>query len=167
MDPRTRTLLEAPILPTLLRLAVPNVVTTTVQASTGLIETYFIGKLGTDALAGVALVFPASADADDVVRRHGWWHFLRHCPGARRRPQGRCRWHGAACADHRIRLCGILSGLMLAGGSWLYAALGGRGASLRAAQLLRHRVRRHILVWLFNTLANVIRGTGAPSFRLW
>ena len=29
-----------------------------VQASTGLIETYFIGKLGTDALAGVALVFP-------------------------------------------------------------------------------------------------------------
>ena len=30
-----------------------------VQASVGLIETYFIGWLGTDALAGVALVFPA------------------------------------------------------------------------------------------------------------
>ena len=58
MDPRTRTLLEAPIAPTLLRLAIPNVITTVVQASTGLIETYFIGKLGTDALAGVALVFP-------------------------------------------------------------------------------------------------------------
>ena len=29
-----------------------------VQASVGLIETYFVGKLGTDALAGVALVFP-------------------------------------------------------------------------------------------------------------
>ena len=29
-----------------------------VQASVGLIETYFIGMLGTDALAGVALVFP-------------------------------------------------------------------------------------------------------------
>ena len=29
-----------------------------VQASIGLIETYFVGKLGTDALAGVALVFP-------------------------------------------------------------------------------------------------------------
>ena len=58
MDPRTRTLLEAPITPTLLRLAIPNVITTVVQASTGLIETYFIGKLGTDALAGVTLVFP-------------------------------------------------------------------------------------------------------------
>jgi len=58
LDPRTKALIEAPIAPTLMRLAVPNIVTTVVQASTGLIETYFIGKLGTDALAGVALVFP-------------------------------------------------------------------------------------------------------------
>ena len=58
LDPRTKALIEAPIAPTLLRLAIPNVITTVVQASTGLIETYFIGKLGTDALAGVALVFP-------------------------------------------------------------------------------------------------------------
>ncbi len=28
------------------------------QSSVGLIETYFVGKLGTDTLAGVALVFP-------------------------------------------------------------------------------------------------------------
>src|SRR6201997_2162799 len=58
MDPRTRSLLEAPIGPTLLRLALPNVIVMVVQASIGLIETYFIAKLGTDALAGMALVFP-------------------------------------------------------------------------------------------------------------
>ena len=58
MDPRTRQLLEGPIAPTLLRLAAPNLLLTLVQASIGLVETYFIGKLGTDALAGVALVFP-------------------------------------------------------------------------------------------------------------
>ena len=58
-DPRTRNLIEAPITPTLLRLAAPNVLVMVVQASVGLIETYFVGKLGTDALAGVALVFPA------------------------------------------------------------------------------------------------------------
>lgn len=29
------------------------------QAAVGLIETWFVGKLGTDALAGMALVFPA------------------------------------------------------------------------------------------------------------
>jgi Na+-driven multidrug efflux pump len=58
LDARTRLLLEGPIVATLLRLATPNVLVMFVQASVGLIETYFIGKLGTDALAGVALVFP-------------------------------------------------------------------------------------------------------------
>src|SRR5437773_3170261 len=58
IDPRTRLLLEAPIVPTLLRLAMPNVLIMLAQAATGLVETYFIGKLGTDALAGMALVFP-------------------------------------------------------------------------------------------------------------
>ena len=58
MNPRTRALLEAPILPTLLRLGAPNVAVMLAQASVGLIKTYFVGKLGTDALAGMALVFP-------------------------------------------------------------------------------------------------------------
>jgi MATE family, multidrug efflux pump len=58
MNERTRLLLEAPITPTLLKLAAPNVLVMIVQASIGLIETYFIGMLGTDALAGVAMVFP-------------------------------------------------------------------------------------------------------------
>src|SRR5258708_2640272 len=57
-DPRTRMLLEASIPGTLLRLAAPNVLVMLVQAAVGLIETYFVGKLGTDALAGVTLVFP-------------------------------------------------------------------------------------------------------------
>ncbi len=57
-DPRTRLLLDGPITATLLRLAAPNVLVMVAQASVGLIETYFIGKLGTAALAGVALVFP-------------------------------------------------------------------------------------------------------------
>ena len=58
MDPRTRALLEAPIASTLLRLAAPNASTLLLlaapkmlvlvaQAAAGLVETYFIGKLGT------------------------------------------------------------------------------------------------------------------------
>ncbi|MGA7985445.1 MAG: MATE family efflux transporter, partial [Burkholderiales bacterium] len=58
IDRRTRLLLEAPIARTLLRLGAPNMLVMGAQASVGLVETYFIGKLGTDALAGVALVFP-------------------------------------------------------------------------------------------------------------
>jgi hypothetical protein len=57
-DARTRLLLEGPIVGTLLRLATPNVLVMVVQASVGLIETYCVATRGTDALAGVALVFP-------------------------------------------------------------------------------------------------------------
>ena len=58
MDPRTRLLLEGPIIGTLLRLGAPNMLVMLAQASAGLIETYFVGQLGTDALTGMALVFP-------------------------------------------------------------------------------------------------------------
>ncbi len=51
-DPRTRMLLEAPIVWTLLKLALPNVLVMLAQASIGLIETYFVGKLGVEALVG-------------------------------------------------------------------------------------------------------------------
>ena len=57
-SPRTQPLLHGPIVPTLLRLAWPNVLVMLAQASTGLIETWFVSRLGTDALAGMALVFP-------------------------------------------------------------------------------------------------------------
>src|SRR5580704_7796032 len=59
LDPRTRRLIEAPIAATLIRLAAPNMLVMVVQASLGLIETYFVAWLGTAALAGIALVFPA------------------------------------------------------------------------------------------------------------
>ena len=48
IDPRTRRLLEAPIAGTLLRLAWPNVVVMLAQASTGLIETWWVSRLGLD-----------------------------------------------------------------------------------------------------------------------
>ena len=58
ISPRTRVLLHRPIVSTLLRMAWPNVLVMVAQAATGLIETWFVSKLGTDALAGMALVFP-------------------------------------------------------------------------------------------------------------
>ena len=57
-DARALVLLEAPIAATLVKLAAPNILVNIARSSVGLIETYFVGKLGTDALAGVALVFP-------------------------------------------------------------------------------------------------------------
>ncbi|MEP7099286.1 MAG: MATE family efflux transporter, partial [Burkholderiales bacterium] len=54
LDPRTRLLVEGPIVRTLLKLGAPNMLVMVAQASAGLIETYFVGKLGTDALTGMA-----------------------------------------------------------------------------------------------------------------
>src|SRR6516162_4678511 len=49
---RTKLLLEGPILPTLMRLAAPNVLT--LLAFDG----FFLGRIGTNALAGASLAFP-------------------------------------------------------------------------------------------------------------
>src|SRR5258705_2120812 len=56
--PRTKMLLEAPILPTLLRLSAPNVLN--LMAIVGMItfDGIFVGRLGASALAGVSLAFP-------------------------------------------------------------------------------------------------------------
>ena len=101
-DPRTRLLLEAPITGTLLRLAAPNVLVMVVPASVGLIETYFISRLGTDALAGVALVFPVvmlmqmmSAGA----MGGGISSAVARALGAGRRADANA--FGTACARHR------------------------------------------------------------------
>ena len=161
-DPRTRLLLEAPITGTLLRLAAPNVLVMIVQASVGLIETYFIGKLGTEALAGVALVFPVvmlmqmmSAGA----MGGGISSAIARALGAGRRADA------DALVLHALAIAVAFGlGFMLAvlgGGRWLYSTLGGSGTSLAAALTYSNVVfAGALLVWIFNSLANVIRGTG-------
>lgn len=55
---RLQAMLHAPIAPTLARLAWPNILMMLAQSATGLIETWFLARLGTPVLAGVALVVP-------------------------------------------------------------------------------------------------------------
>src|SRR5580704_616635 len=162
MDPRTRMLLEAPIGPTMLRLALPNVIVMAVQASIGLIETYFIAKLGTDALAGMALVFPilmlvqmvsAGAMGGGILSA-----IARTLGSDRRHEAGALVWHAVAIAV----LLGVATSLAaLTGGAKLYALMGGRDASLAAAMAYSNLVfAGAIPLWLYNSLAAVIRGTG-------
>jgi putative MATE family efflux protein len=166
MDPRTQALLEAPILPTLLRLGLPNVLVMLAQAGTGLIETYFIGQLGTDALAGMALVFPlvmlmqmmsAGAMGGGIASA------IARALGAQRRADA------DALVLHAIVIAigfGLLfSVLLLGGGRWLYARMGGSGAALEATLTYSNWVfAGAVLVWLFNSLSAVIRGTGNMAF---
>ena len=168
-DPRTRALLEAPIARTLLRLAAPNVLVMLVQASMGLVETYFIGKLGTDALAGVALVFPVvmlmqmmSAGA----MGGGISSAIARALGAGRRADA------DALAVHALVIgAGFGAAFMaaiLAGSRALYGSMGGSGASLEAALAYSNVIFSGVvLIWLFNSLANVVRGTGNMAVPAW
>ena len=56
---RTRLLLDGPIVPTMLRIATPNLAVNVILiAVTASVDAHFVGYLGLDALAGLALVFP-------------------------------------------------------------------------------------------------------------
>ena len=162
LDPRTRLLLEAPIAPTLLRLGAPNVLVMLAQAGVGLMETYFVGNLGTDALAGMALVFPAvmlmqmtSAGA----MGGGIASAIARALGARRRNDA------DALVLHALLIAAVFALVFMitvvAGGRWLYTRMGGSGGALDAALIYSNWVfGGALLVWLFNTLSAVIRGTG-------
>lgn len=162
LDPRTRLLLEAPIAPTLLRLGAPNVLVMLAQAGVGLIETYFVGKLGTDALAGMALVFPVvmlmqmtSAGA----MGGGIASAIARALGARRRADADALVLHALVIAAMFAL--VFTVAVLGGGRWLYASMGGTGGALDAALVYSNWVfGGALLVWLFNTLSAVIRGTG-------
>src|SRR5271165_791282 len=166
MNARTLMLLTGPIAPTLLRLAWPNVLVMLAQASTGLIETWWVSHLGTDALTGMALVFPgfmmmAMLSAGAVGG--GISSAVARALGAGRRADADVLVAHALLINLALGL--LTSALFLAFGRPLYAAMGGRGGSLDAAMQYSNVVfAGNILVWLMNGLASVIRGTGNMLF---
>ena len=163
---RTRMLLEAPIVPTLLRLAVPNVLN--LLAFVGLItfDGFFMGRLGPDALAGISLAFPfvmlmqhaaasgmGGAVSSAVARALG--------AGDRQKAN--------ALATHAVWLALLLAAFsslfMLLGGSAIYAAMGGRGPILDAALAYSNVAFAGALsIWMLNLVGNVLRGTGDMGF---
>lgn len=163
---RTRMLLEAPILPTLLRLSAPNVLNLAAIAGLITFDGLFVGRLGPDALAGVSLVFPfvmfvqhvaasgmGGAVSSAVARAIG--------AGARARAD--------ALATHAfllaIGLAVMFSVVMLTIGPLLYRWMGGRGALLDAALSYSSVAFGGVVsVCMLNILANVVRGTGNMSF---
>ena len=159
---RTLRLLEGPIVPTLVRMAWPNVLVMVAQAATGLIETYFVAKLGTDALAGMALVFPCVMLMQMIsagAMGGGISSAIARALGAGRREEADALVLHAVVIN--VALGAFFSVIMLAFGAPIYRALGGQGGELKAALSYSNVVfAGNVLVWLMNGLANAIRGTG-------
>ena len=164
-------LVDGPILRTLLGLAWPNVIALSAGTCTVIAETSYIGRLGVEALAAMALVFPTiiltmtmsggamgGAVASAIARALG--------AGDRER--------AGTLAAHAM-LIGICFGLvfmlgMLIFGPKVLEMLGGRGDVLtHAVAYTQVFFGGAVLPWLLNTMAGVLRGTGnmkLPSFLI-
>ncbi|HJQ60727.1 MAG TPA: MATE family efflux transporter [Vineibacter sp.] len=166
---RTR-LLEGPIVPTLLRLSVPNLVVNVVLITvTTTVDAHFIGRLGSDALAGLALVFPllmlmqqmanfsmGGAMAGAVARAIG---------AGRREDAAALAVHGLIIA---LVVAALFSGIFLTAGPAIYRALGGSGAILAAALEYSNAIFAGAFAyWLLSALTSVVRGTGQVGVLAW
>src|SRR4029450_13785242 len=158
LSPRTRLLLEGPVAMTLLRLAAPNVLVMVLQAAVSTLDAVFVGWLGSDALAGVSLVFPlvmlmqtmsaggmGGGVASAVARALG---------GGRRADADALVVHAIVIA---LAMAASFTLLLELGGPALYRAMGGHGAVLDSAVVYSRVLFGGALAyWLFTTFWSVI-----------
>lgn len=155
-------LLHGALLPTLFRLATPNVLglfaTTVVIGYDG----YILGRLGADALAGVALVLPLSMLMLQMS--------AGGIGGAVTAAVARALGAGKRDEANQLALHGLLIGCVFAGifalamlvwGREIYSAMGGKGAALDAALVYSTALFGGSLVtWWLNLLGAIVRGGG-------
>lgn len=160
---RTRLMLDGPIVSTLLRLAVPNLVVNVVLiAVTPSVDAHFVGRLGLDSLAGLALVFPlmmlmqqmanmamGGAIAAAIARAIG---------AGRREDAASLVIHALAVA---VGAAALFSAVFLLAGPGIYRLMGGRGPVLAAALEYSNVIFAGAFAfWLLGALTSVVRATG-------
>ncbi len=161
MPPANR-LVTGPILPTLLRLAVPNVLSMTMAVLVGIAETYYIGLLGIEPLAAMALVFPfamLTGMMSGGAMGGGVSSAISRALGAGNVPRATTLAQHAAVIGTGVGA--VYTMLILVFGPALYQLLGGRGTVLgHAIGYANVLFCGAILVWMMNCLAAILRGTG-------
>jgi putative MATE family efflux protein len=160
--PARNSLVEGPILRTLLRLAWPNVVALTAGVCVVIAETSYIGRLGVESLAAMALVFPfviLTMTMSGGAMGGGVSSAIARALGAGDTARA------AMLASHAM-LIGLTFGLaftlvMLLFGPALLQLLGGRGNVLaQATGYVQIFFGGVVIAWLMNTLGGILRGTG-------
>jgi putative MATE family efflux protein len=155
-------LLTSPILPTLLKMALPNSVAMFGTALVAVAETSYIGRLGIEPLAGIALVFPfvmLTQMMSAGAMGGGVSSAISRALGAGNRDR-------AATLALHAAIIGICAGLFFTAmmqlfGRQFFMLLGGRGGVLEQACDYSHVLfSGAVSIWLVNTLSSVLRGTG-------
>lgn len=162
---RTKLLLEGPILPTLLRLAAPNILNLLAFAGMITFDGFFLGRISTDALAGASLAFPwvmlilqttnsgmGVGVSSAVARALG---------GGQRDRADDLVFHAFLLA---LALAAIFSSAMLLGAPFLFRWMGGRDKMLSDALAYANvALGGSVCICVLNLLGNTVRGTGNMS----
>jgi putative MATE family efflux protein len=164
MDHQTlrQRLLTAPVLPLMLRQALPVIAVLLLQTLVGVAETFYVSFLGTEALAGVALVFPVVM----LMTMMSAGGIGGGVSSAVARSLGAGKTKDANALVLHAMVLAIFFGLVftagvLAGGPALYHALGGSGRALDAALTYSRFVFiGSVPIWVVNQLAAALRGAG-------
>jgi Na+-driven multidrug efflux pump len=160
--PARNSLVDGPILRTLLRLAWPNVVALSAGVCVVVAETSYIGRLGVESLAAMALVFPfviLTMTMSGGAMGGGVTSAIARALGAGDTERA------SMLASHAV-LIGLTFGLafmlvMLIFGPALLQLLGGRGNVLaQAIGYIQIFFGGVVCPWLMSTLAGILRGTG-------
>ena len=159
---RIERLLTAPIAPTVLRLAAPGIVLVAFQSAVSITDAFFVGRLGTAPLAGLSLVFPLLM----LLQMMSAGAMGGGVASAIARSLGAGNEKAARSLTVHAVIIGIVFGLlftlcMLAAGPALYRLLGAKASVLQEALGYSNIVfAGAVLVWLANTLASILRGSG-------
>ncbi|MDR3464358.1 MAG: MATE family efflux transporter [Xanthobacteraceae bacterium] len=155
-------LLDGPILPTLLGLAGPNVVALSVSVCVSIAETSYVGILGTEPLAAMALVFPfviLTMTMSSGAMGGGVASAIARALGAGDTARA------AMLALHALMIgtCfgAVFTVVMLTFGPRLLALMGGHDRVLaEAVGYTTIFFSGAIVPWLMNTILSILRGTG-------
>jgi len=155
-------MLHAPILPLLIRLAVPTVAVMLMQTVLSVAETYFVSGLGVDAIAAASLVVPVMLLMTMVSNGGvggGVSSAVARALGAGRQDEAESlAWHSVVIA---IGAGGLFAVVAIAMGPTLYRGLGGTGASLQQAlQYSNILFGGAVLFWVSALLQSALRGAG-------
>src|SRR6202521_846158 len=162
---RTKLLLEGPILPTLLRLAAPNILTLLAFVGVITFDGFFLGRIGTNALAGASLAFPWAMMVLQTTNSGmgaGVSSAIARALGAGRRDRADALvFHAFLLA---LATAAIFSTVLLLGAPFLFQWMGGRDEMLAdALSYANVALGGAVCICVLNLLGNAVRGTGNMS----
>jgi putative MATE family efflux protein len=159
---RTKLILEGPVFATLLRLAAPNILNLVAFVGVITFDGFFLGKIGTNALAGASLAFPwimVILQTTNSGMGAGVSSAVARALGAGKRERAdELTFHAFLLA---LVLAGVFSTVLLLAAPSMFAWMGGRDTMLfDALSYADVAFGGAVCITVLNLLGNAVRGTG-------